>query len=107
MKNRPVTNQRFKTFPRGLGLGNPSCEWKKTGYFGLYPMFLNPAMDLVLISALFAVISQTLQTVLTNRKEVRKSQKKMQETNKRYKELMKQGGKADPQEVEKPPLARD
>ncbi|MEK6970812.1 MAG: EMC3/TMCO1 family protein [archaeon] len=64
-------------------------------------MFLNPAMDLVLISALFAVISQTLQTVLTNRKEVRKSQKKMQETNKRYKELMKQGGKADPQEVEK------
>ncbi len=64
-------------------------------------MFLSPAMDLVLISAGFAVISQTLQTVLTNRKEVRNNQKKMQEINKRYKELMTQKGKADPQEVEK------
>ncbi len=58
-------------------------------------------MDLVLISAGFAVISQVLQTVLTDRKEVRRSQKKMQEVNKRYKELMSQGGKADPQETEK------
>jgi uncharacterized membrane protein (DUF106 family) len=64
-------------------------------------MLFSPAVDLVLVSALFAVITQTLQSVLTNRKEIRENQKKMQEKNKQYRELMTQGNKANPQELER------
>ncbi len=54
-------------------------------------MFDNPAMDLVVVSALFAVISQVVQLVFGNRKETRRTQKAMQEKNKELKELMKKG----------------
>ncbi len=57
-------------------------------------MFANPAMDLVVISALFAVISQTLQLILGNRKETRRVQKNMKEKNAELKELMKKGESA-------------
>ncbi|MFH0970607.1 MAG: DUF2208 family protein [Candidatus Diapherotrites archaeon] len=64
-------------------------------------MFVSPQVDLVLVAALFAVITQTIQTVLTDRKEMRKNQKKMQEKNKEYKELMAKGKEANPQELER------
>lgn len=51
-------------------------------------------MDLVVISALFAVISQTLQLILGNRKETRRVQKNMKEKNAELKELMKKGESA-------------
>ncbi|MBM3281815.1 MAG: DUF106 domain-containing protein [Candidatus Diapherotrites archaeon] len=57
-------------------------------------MFTNPAMDLVVISALFAVISQTVQLVMGNRKETRRIQKNMKEKNAELKELMKKGESA-------------
>lgn len=57
-------------------------------------MFANPAMDLVVISALFAVISQTVQLVMGNRKETRRIQKNMREKNAELKELMKKGESA-------------
>lgn len=76
-------------------------EPKIRGFLTILSMFVSPQVDLVLVAALYAVISQTLQTVLTNRREVRKNQKKMQEIQKKNKELMALGDKANPQDVER------
>lgn len=54
-------------------------------------MFVSPAVDLVLVSAGFAVISQVIQVLLLDRKETRKIQKKMQEKNKEYREMISKG----------------
>ncbi len=64
-------------------------------------MFENPAIQLVLVSALFAVISQTVQLIFGNRKEMRHIQKSMKEKNKEWKELMKKGDAADKQSLER------
>ncbi len=64
-------------------------------------MFDNPAMDLVVVSALFAVISQTVQLVFGNRKETRRVQTAMKEKNKELKELMKKGDQTDKTAVER------
>jgi uncharacterized membrane protein (DUF106 family) len=66
-------------------------------------MFANPAMDLVVVSALFAVISQVVKLVFGNRKETRRVQKSMKEKNKELKELMKKGeqSKNDVERVQK------
>ena len=54
-------------------------------------MFENPAIQMVLVSAIFAVISQVVQLVVGKRHEMRKTQKAMREKNKEFKELMKKG----------------
>lgn len=66
-------------------------------------MLISPAFTLVLVSALFAVISQVMQVTLTNRKELRKTQKEMKEKNNQLKELMKKGdaSKAEAEQVQK------
>lgn len=64
-------------------------------------MFENPAMQLVLISAAFAVITQVVQLVFGNRKEMRRVQKAMKVKNAEFKELMKKGDQADKNEVER------
>lgn len=64
-------------------------------------MFENPAMQLVLISAAFAVITQIVQLVFGNRKEMRRVQKTMKAKNAEFKELMKKGDQADKNEVER------
>lgn len=64
-------------------------------------MFENPAMQLVLISAAFAVITQVVQLVFGNRKEMRRVQKAMKAKNAEFKELMKKGDQADKNEVER------
>lgn len=64
-------------------------------------MFENPAMQLVLISAAFAVITQIVQLVFGNRKEMRRVQKAMKAKNTEFKELMKKGDQADKNELER------
>ena len=63
-------------------------------------MFDNPAASLVVVSALFAVISQAVQLIFGNRKETRRVQKAMKAKNKELKELMiRSGGKDVAQKV--------
>lgn len=64
-------------------------------------MFVSPTVDLVLVAALFAVISQTIQLVLTNRREIRKTQKEMKEKNKELKELMNKKENLDKPAIER------
>lgn len=54
-------------------------------------MFVNPTVDLVIVSAGFAVISQVIQVLLLDRKETRRIQKQMQEKNKEYREMISKG----------------
>lgn len=64
-------------------------------------MFDNPAASLVVVSALFAVISQAVQLIFGNRKETRRVQKAMKEKNKELKELMSKGDQTDKSAVER------
>ncbi|MEK6902021.1 MAG: EMC3/TMCO1 family protein [archaeon] len=64
-------------------------------------MFVSPAVDLVLVSAGFAVISQTIQLLLLDRKETRRIQKQMQEKNKQYREMISKGEKTNKQDLDK------
>ena len=64
-------------------------------------MLFNPTVDLVLVSAIFVVISQTLQLVFMDRKQMRETQKEMKEKNKEYKALAAQGANADKKEMER------
>ncbi len=64
-------------------------------------MIGGPAGTLVLVSAIFAIITQVMQIVLTNRKEMRKVQKQMKEKNQQFRELMKKGENADKKELER------
>ena len=63
-------------------------------------MFVSPAVDLVVVAALFTVITQTLQSVLTDRKALRNAQKEMKEKQKRYQEMIKKGNAANPADTE-------
>lgn len=64
-------------------------------------MFGTPIVTLVLVSALFGIISQTMQVVLVNRKELRATQKKMKEKNAEMKELMKNDSPSKKQDIER------
>lgn len=62
-------------------------------------MLFSPAVDIALISAILAVISQVMQRVLVNRKEQKRKQKEINENNKRMKELMKRNDEKSAKEL--------
>ena len=68
--------------------------------FGHIDMYVNPAVDLVLIAAVYASLSQALQVFFLDRRGQRTIQKESAVINKKFQELMKKGNQADPKEME-------
>lgn len=64
-------------------------------------MFVNPAIDLALISAGFVAVSQAIQVLVMNRKQLRAHQKKSKALMKEQQELMKKGKDAPAHELER------
>lgn len=64
-------------------------------------MFVSPAIDLALIAAGFVAVSQAIQVLLMNRKQLRAHQKKSKALMKEQQELMKKGKDAPAHEMER------
>ncbi|QQR92978.1 MAG: DUF106 domain-containing protein [Candidatus Iainarchaeum archaeon] len=64
-------------------------------------MFVNPAIDLALIAAGFVAVSQAIQVLVMNRKQLRAHQKKSKALMKEQQELMKKGKDAPANELER------
>lgn len=89
----------FKGSPGVLAYKPPFLGLKNRG-FGHIDMYVNPAVDLVLIAAVYAALSQALQVFFLDRRGQRTIQKESAAINKKFQELMKKGNQADPKEME-------
>lgn len=64
-------------------------------------VFINPQLDILVISGVLSIASQGLQRLLTDRKKMKENQEKMKEHQKKMRELSQKQDKKSIEEMEK------